>query len=695
MLLLIYLFRQSLSASNHFLNENRDLLAHTMSRSQSLRRTSFPSVKVAESILEGRNSGYLEAASTIGSAEFDFDDDVINSTAYRRAMAGVQRDNSMRRKVKHSADNSRESNELQEERTGEMIRDTEDPSSRGTSRVGGRTPAMETLREELEQQTLQDGDYRRPSDQSSSGATTRQQVPTGNTLRRGEVVSPDTVLSNSATIDSNSFKSPDPSLREDASYRSPDTSASDISGGVVNFSRKPPMSEAGTMQSPPSFRTDSMNEFYDDSSSHFAPAEDRETAQAMPASRYAPASARRVDHYSQDANPRRGAMPFKAARRLGVDDRTQPRLAHIEENPPSDAAPRPPSSASTQSGSSRDRAKRKPPPQKTLSDLARRQPLDWSQPWSVFWQLEPEEIRKPPHGYSIGLQELWWKLLQLEEHYQISLELLHNLITSDNMSLPTCGITPLAVKKLQLSHDKFLRQPLRAACGVGPWNFEYPAIVKAYQSAHAHLVPLYERFAWDLPLVTFQVAASSAPASSASRDLLLSIGPGLPTRYTCLRSPLTHVCATFDTIQALYDGMNKGGSNATPNFATIMMPVREQLRSLIASCNRNILLRWDDLRRSNLFGSNASRDISVVTKELIFPPSQRRNMQLLNLSSPTRAVISRADLHWKAKPSDSWSRCHAILLNNYLILASTSDSKGQRQHQIYHLVRIFAHLLIA
>jgi hypothetical protein len=222
--------------------------------------------------------------------------------------------------------------------------------------------------------------------------------------------------------------------------------------------------------------------------------------------------------------------------------------------------------------------------------------------------------------------------------------------------------------------------------GVGPWTFEYSAIIKAYQMAHAHLVPLYERFSWDVPLVTFQVAASSLPAASASRDLLLSIGPGMPTRYTCLRSPLTHVCATFDNIQSLYDGMYKGGERSVPNYAQILFPVREQIRSLIASCNRNVLLRWDDLRRSNLFGSSASRDIAVVTKELIFPPSQRKNIVLLNLGSPTRAVISRADLHWKASPSGSWSKCHAILLNNYLILASTSDSKGPRQHQIYHLV---------
>ena len=229
--------------------------------------------------------------------------------------------------------------------------------------------------------------------------------------------------------------------------------------------------------------------------------------------------------------------------------------------------------------------------------------------------------------------------------------------------------------------------------GIGPWTFDYPSIIKAYQAAHAQLVPLYERFAWDLPLVTFQVAAASKPSSQASKDLLTSMGPGMPTRYTCFRSPLTHICSSFDTIQALSDGLGKGGQS-TPNYSSVVGPVREQLRSLIASCNRNILLRWDDLRRSNLFGSYASREIAHVTKELIFPPSQRRNIALLNLGSPTRAVISRADLHWKSSVKDSWSKCHAILLNNYLILASVSDSKGQRQHQVYHLVSVFRSIFL-
>ncbi|KAF2430054.1 hypothetical protein EJ08DRAFT_259593 [Tothia fuscella] len=389
----------------------------------------------------------------------------------------------------------------------------------------------------------------------------------------------------------------------------------------------------------------------------------------------------------------RMGIPPKAARRLGVDERVHPqRLAHIDEMPQSsDQSSRPNSRAS---GSSTD--SRVKPKKSSLSNgskapgvdtLAKASSLDWSQSWVVFWRLSPSEIQRPPHGYSIGLQEMWWKLVQLEENYQHSLEMLHDLIVSTDASLPTCGITPQSIKKLQACHDKHLRRPLQA-CMVGPWTFDYQAIIKSFQSAHAHLVPLYERYAWDLPLVTFQVAAASGPSTSASRDLLSSVGPGKPTRYTCFRSPLTHVCATFDTVQPLYDGLHKGGPPFSPNYAQSVSPVREQLRSLVASCNRNILLRWDDLRRSNLFGAYPSRDIAHVMKELVFPPSQRRNIALLALSSPTRAVISRADLHWKSKPTDSWSKCHAILLNNYLVLASMSDSKGARQHQVYHLISL-------
>lgn len=440
-----------------------------------------------------------------------------------------------------------------------------------------------------------------------------------------------------------------------------------------------------------------MTGFYDgdDATSSIYPSEDneREPARMVPITSVPPKTTKRLEDHQQQHQQHRTAIPPKAARRLGVDERVHPnRLAHIEEMPHSDHSreSRPNSRTSGSSADSRNKGKKKSSLSSnsktiTIDTLAKAQSLDWSQPWVVFWRLTPSEIQKPPNGYSIGLQEMWWRLLQLEENYHQSLEMLHDLIESAEASLPTCGITPMAIRKLQASHDKHLRLPMRA-CMIGPWTFDYQSIIKSYQTAHAHLVPLYERYAWDLPLIVFQVAAASGPTTAASRDLLSSIGPGMPTRYTCFRTPLTHICANFDTVQSLYDGLHKGGPPSSPNYAQAVAPVREQLRSLVASCNRNILLRWDDLRRSNLFGSYPSRDIAHVMKELVFPPSQRRYIGQLGLNSPTRAVISRADLHWKAKPTDSWSKCHAILLNNYLILASVSDSKGSRQHQVYHLV---------
>lgn len=427
-----------------------------------------------------------------------------------------------------------------------------------------------------------------------------------------------------------------------------------------------------------SVRSDNVSEFYDDTTSsimHF------ERSLHLPPKR--PGQAARLVEDQQLSQQRpRTIIPPKAARQLGVAERSNQleKSVHIEESHPIDVS-RPGSTTSKSSGgSSGNRAPVLSAATKSVIELAKTHPLHWNQPWTVFWRLTPTETQKPPRGYSVGLQELWWRLLNLEENYHNSLELLHSLISAENASLPVCGITPLAIRKLQTSHDKHLRQPLRQFMAIGPWIFDYSSIIKAYQAAQAKLDPLYERFAWDLPLVTFHIAAASKSASQASNDLLTSLGPGMPTRYTCFRSPLTHMCSVFDTIQALSDGLGKS------NYSQVVGPVREQLRSLIASCNRNILLRWDDLRRSNLFGSHASREIGHVTKELIFPPSQRRNIALLNLGSPTRAVISRADIHWKNSVKDSWSKCHAILLNNYLIFASVSDSKGQRQHQVYHLV---------
>ncbi|KAE9986494.1 hypothetical protein EG327_004278 [Venturia inaequalis] len=649
----------------------------------------------------GRASGaFLDGSSTIGSAEFDFDDDVVNSTVYRRVMATAtkgQKNTKPRTKsvVEEDLINLSElGSDDETEMTKSNAQDLEDllPRDSNTLKSPARAGTMETLQEEHEPGGDSPRSRGMAADRRSqyshistmgyriTGPVDMHLYPPGDTSRAGAVNPSWTKASHTgATIDSHSTNNVEVSPAEvtksfaGSGASSQATALSDATSGAVNFSRKQ-MPQTTNMSS------DNLNEFYDDTTSsvmHF------ERSAKLPLRGPSPA-ARLIEEQQLSQQFPPTSIPLKAARQLGVVDRTfQPQqLAHIVETSSSDHS-RPGSGTSKSSGgSSRNRAPVLSTATRSVLEHTKTHPLDWNQPWSVFWRLTPTETQKPPHGHSVGLQELWWRLLQLEENYQTSLELLHSLISAEETSLPACGITPSAIRKLQAWHDNHLRQPLRQFMGIGPWTFDYSSIAKAYQAAHAQLVPLYERFAWDLPSVTFQIAAASKPAPRASKDLLTSLGPGMPTRYTCFRSPLTHICSTFDTIQALSDGHGKS------NCSQVVGPVREQLRSLIASCNRNILLRWDDLRRSNLSGSYASRDIGQITTELIFPPSQRRNIALLNLGSPTRAVISRADLHWKSSIKHSWSKCHAILLNNYLILASVSDAKGQRQHQVYHLIAL-------
>ncbi|TLD38759.1 hypothetical protein E2P81_ATG01302 [Venturia nashicola] len=685
---------QSLSASNHYLAEARPLLHDTISRSRSHRNSTFPSLKVPESIFERRASGaFLDGSSTVGSAEFDFDDDVVNSTVYRRAMATATKGQKTTKPRSKSLaegdliDLSELGSGDEMEMAEKSARELEElfPRDGRTLKSPTRAGTMETLQEEQEpggdspRSRRIAADRRSQQSQASAmgyrvtGPMHTHLYPPGDANRSASTIASNT----GATIDSHSAKSVETRHFAGSGLSSPTTALGDATSGAVNFSRKhvPPTANMDSFVS-----SDSVNDFYNHIPSSIVHSEQSAKLPIRgPSSAVRPIEEQRL---LQQGFP--AYIPPKAARRLGVDERTfQPQKpSHIEEMSPSDLS-RPGSGTSRSSGgSSRSRVLILSAATKSVIELAKTHPLDWDQPWRVFWRLTPIETQKAPHGYSVGLQELWWRLLQLEENFHSSMELLHSLISMEDASLPTCGITPLTIRKLQASHDKYLRQPLREFMGTGPWTFDYSSIAKAYQAAHIQLVPLYERFAWDIPLVTFQIAAASKPASQASKDLLTSLGPGMPTRYTCFRSPLTHICCSFDTIQALSDGLGKR------DYSQVVGPVREQLRSLIASCNRNILLRWDELRRSNLFGSHASREVASLSKELIFPPSQRRYIAHLNLASPTRIVITRADLHWKSSVKYSWSKCHAILLNNYLILASVNDSKGQRQHQVYLLIAL-------
>ncbi|KAF1981746.1 hypothetical protein K402DRAFT_425161 [Aulographum hederae CBS 113979] len=79
---------ESLSDIQKLLHDNNATLVESVSRSKSL-RASHPNVRVPESVfeLENSNDSTFGAHSATDQAEFDFDDVVVNSKAYRRAMA--------------------------------------------------------------------------------------------------------------------------------------------------------------------------------------------------------------------------------------------------------------------------------------------------------------------------------------------------------------------------------------------------------------------------------------------------------------------------------------------------------------------------------------------------------------------------------------------------------------------------------
>jgi hypothetical protein len=88
-------YRDSLMEITQLLQQKAPELKQSVERTESLRR-SHPSVrmKVAESIFsqEDRMSVYSAADSMMASSEleFDFDDIIVNSTAYRRALAAAR-----------------------------------------------------------------------------------------------------------------------------------------------------------------------------------------------------------------------------------------------------------------------------------------------------------------------------------------------------------------------------------------------------------------------------------------------------------------------------------------------------------------------------------------------------------------------------------------------------------------------------
>jgi hypothetical protein len=212
--------RQSLSASNHFLSENRNLLQNMATRSRSLQNSSFPSLKVPESIFDGRTSGaFLDGSSTVGSAEFDFDDDVVNSTVYRRAMARVQHHQSRRKKVQSVVegdliDFSEFGSEGDyETATDGASRDLEELVPRSSTHR--KSPTMETLPEEPSDEPIRASPRRNTSRSSAHSNPTFSARVTGPVRPYlyppidNRVISPTptTIASNVATADTNSTKS--------------------------------------------------------------------------------------------------------------------------------------------------------------------------------------------------------------------------------------------------------------------------------------------------------------------------------------------------------------------------------------------------------------------------------------------------------------------------------------------------------
>jgi hypothetical protein len=183
-------------------------------------------LKVPESIFEGRISGaFLDGSSTIGSAEFDFDDDVVNSTVYRRAMATATTRQKNTKKNKSVVegdliDLSEFGSDNETEMAASSTRDLEELLPRDSSTLKtshARTGTMETLQEEQEPKGDSPPSRRMATDQRSqasslafsprvSGPLQTHLYPPGE-RGPGSHTPSLTIASGGATIDSQSTKS--------------------------------------------------------------------------------------------------------------------------------------------------------------------------------------------------------------------------------------------------------------------------------------------------------------------------------------------------------------------------------------------------------------------------------------------------------------------------------------------------------
>lgn len=166
----------------------------------------------------------MDGSSTIGSAEFDFDDDVVNSTVYRRAMAtATKRQKNTAPRIKSAVegdliDLSEFGSDDETEMVESSTRDLEEmlPRDGSTLKAHTRTGTMETLQEEQEPKGDSPRSRRIAADQRSqassmgsriTGPAQKHLYTPGDNNRLDAHISTLTIASNTATIDSHSTKS--------------------------------------------------------------------------------------------------------------------------------------------------------------------------------------------------------------------------------------------------------------------------------------------------------------------------------------------------------------------------------------------------------------------------------------------------------------------------------------------------------
>lgn len=144
-LLIQMLQLESLTELKQLMRDNNAMMSKVAQRSKSLRQT-HPLIRVSSVFSKERDS-VIDNASTIGQTEFEFDDAIVNSRAYRRALAAAQNRPSTGRSVTEPPPESLPSVEKLkiEDPTRQPEKEQEDlsdSSSGSTERIGEIDPPM-------------------------------------------------------------------------------------------------------------------------------------------------------------------------------------------------------------------------------------------------------------------------------------------------------------------------------------------------------------------------------------------------------------------------------------------------------------------------------------------------------------------------------------------------------------------------